>query len=280
MNKANWISVLALLLMAALLPYYVSQEPARLQSRQEALRDKELKEAAYLYVDYCVTCHGMMGEGIEKMPAINNPALADADSRRIFNKIAHAPHNTAMAAWHIDDGGTLSTYQVNKLVTFIRFGSWEDAAVLAAERSSVSPSGPLPDMIEVFAGEIENKDHQCVACHEEPTLHVGLFGDQCARCHTVEYWAPAYLTLHTFILDHGDNDMKRCETCHFDNYLEYSCYGCHDHQEEAMIAFHLDEELLDIADCATCHPTGVEGEAGKMRDLQLTPIIINVSKQD
>jgi mono/diheme cytochrome c family protein len=278
LNKANWITLLALLTIAAILPVYMMSESGRMDQTQEQLRQKELSEAAELYVEFCVTCHGLSGEGIEKMPALNNPAMADADASRIFNKIAHAPHNTAMAAWHVDDGGYLNTYQVSKLVTLIRFADWDQVARLAVSRNVPSPTGPLPDMVEVFASELENKDHQCVACHEEPEVHVDLFGDQCARCHTVDYWSPAYLTLHMFILDHGKNDAKSCESCHVSNYYEYTCYGCHDHVEEEMISVHLGEGISEIDACHDCHPTGVEGEAGRKRDLERNPIVINITK--
>ena len=33
----------------------------------------------------------------------------------------------------------------------------------------------------------------CGACHEEPDLHVGQFGQQCDRCHVITAWAPAQL---------------------------------------------------------------------------------------
>jgi mono/diheme cytochrome c family protein len=274
LTKANLLSILGLFAIIAAFPVYMAQEPQRLQVAQDKLREKELVEATDLYVDYCLSCHGLAGEGLDNMPALNNPAMADANARALFNKIAHAPHNSAMAAWHIEEGGILNTYQVNKLVTLIRFGDWYKVGMIAANRNIPVPSGPNPDMATIFLEELEDKDHQCVACHEEPQMHTGLFGIQCARCHTIDAWAPAYLTLHTFILDHGENVTKNCETCHPKNYPEYTCYGCHDHVEEEMVAIHLDEQITDIANCAMCHPTGVEGEAGRLRELQVDPQLL------
>ena len=43
----------------------------------------------------------------------------------------------------------------------------------------------------------------CVSCHEDPELHAGIFGNDCARCHTATAWAPAQLVQHDFVLDHG-----------------------------------------------------------------------------
>ena len=52
----------------------------------------------------------------------------------------------------------------------------------------------------------------------------------------------------------------------------YDCYACHDnHQAEEMETAHLAEGISDYATCASCHPTGVEGEAGRLRDEGLSP---------
>jgi mono/diheme cytochrome c family protein len=280
LKKANFITIIALLTMVAALPAYIVREPFRMEQKGEILRQKELVEAGDLYVEHCVSCHGLGGEGLDQMPALNSPALADADAKRLFNIIAHAPHNTTMAAWHLDEGGILSTYQVDKLVTLIRFGDWYQVGMLAASKNILNPEGPNPDMVEVFSKELDDPDHQCVACHEEPDLHAGVFGVQCARCHTISAWSPAYLTLHTFILDHGENESKSCETCHISNYPDYTCYGCHDHQVEDMETVHLAEQISDITQCADCHPTGVAGEAGRLRDLQIEPFLIELSKTE
>lgn len=111
----------------------------------------------------------------------------------------------------------------------------------------------------VFAGTAND----CASCHEEPDVHIGIFGVQCDRCHVATAWLPAVLTEHTFLVDHGEETSPSeitCESCHVDSYTEYPCYSCHDNQE--MIDFHEDVDIVDTYEnCVDCHPTGREGEA-------------------
>lgn len=104
---------------------------------------------------------------------------------------------------------------------------------------------------------------ECSACHEEPKIHAGFFGLNCQYCHTAQAWAPAQLTRHTFPIDHGGRGDSECKTCHDQRYNEHTCYGCHDHQQEAIEASHLNEgiTLEELRNCAICHPTGIPGEA-------------------
>jgi len=98
----------------------------------------------------------------------------------------------------------------------------------------------------------------CKGCHAEPEMHAGVFGEDCARCHTAAAWAPAQLTQHTFLIDHGTDDITECETCHAGSYTEYPCYTCHDFEE--MRPLHVGENSAPLEDCIACHPTGRESE--------------------
>jgi len=103
----------------------------------------------------------------------------------------------------------------------------------------------------------------CVACHEEPAIHRGGFGTNCAACHTVDGWLPARLRVHAFPLDHGKQAGEgevSCLTCHPDGYVAYTCYGCHEHEPDAVERAHREDGMTEIADCARCHPTGQEEE--------------------
>jgi hypothetical protein len=112
---------------------------------------------------------------------------------------------------------------------------------------------------QVFAAEVRD----CVACHEDPEVHAGDFGLDCSRCHTAAAWTPAQLTRHVFFLDHGSEDQLECEVCHEASYVEYTCYGCHDHTPADMQEIHAQAGIEDLAGCAAggCHPTGQPGEA-------------------
>ena len=104
---------------------------------------------------------------------------------------------------------------------------------------------------------------ECAACHAEPEIHAGFFGLECQLCHTTQAWTPAALGQHDFPLDHGGQGEVACETCHPGNvYVEYTCYGCHEHNPEEIQPKHLEEgiSLGELAACVNCHPTGMEAE--------------------
>jgi hypothetical protein len=104
---------------------------------------------------------------------------------------------------------------------------------------------------------------ECSGCHAEPPIHAGLFGLQCENCHSTQAWAPASLTSHSFPLDHGEQGLVACETCHTSSYVEYTCYGCHEHQQAETEREHAEEGIsrAELSDCARCHPNGLEDEA-------------------
>lgn len=97
---------------------------------------------------------------------------------------------------------------------------------------------------------------ECVACHQEPQIHAGIFGTQCEACHTTTAWVPAHLTRHTFPLDHGNEGEIACATCHMQSYAVYTCSACHDQAE--MQSKHVEEGITGdrLLECAACHPTG------------------------
>jgi len=103
---------------------------------------------------------------------------------------------------------------------------------------------------------------ECSGCHAEPEIHAGYFGLDCQSCHTTIAWSPAFLKEHTFPLNHGEGGESECRVCHPDNYVEYTCYGCHEHQPASIAGEHSEEGIsaTELKDCARCHPTGREEE--------------------
>jgi hypothetical protein len=102
---------------------------------------------------------------------------------------------------------------------------------------------------------------ECSQCHEEPEIHADVFGLNCVYCHGREAWSPATLKQHDFPINHGLADQSlqlTCDTCHGPNYIGYSCYSCHDHQEQEILQSHLDVGIAeqDFPSCANCHLTG------------------------
>jgi predicted DNA-binding antitoxin AbrB/MazE fold protein len=100
----------------------------------------------------------------------------------------------------------------------------------------------------------------CVSCHAEPAVHKGRFGTGCVQCHSTASWKGATFK-HTFPLTHGSRRPVACATCHKDpgQYKTYTCYGCHEHQEDRMVRRHPRiRNLGELAKCARCHPNGRE----------------------
>lgn len=294
MNRYDAIALVALLLLVALLPFYGMREAGRMELAQAELRGQYVADGALMFAENCVECHGLDGAGIGAMPGLNSPALSLVDSGQLYRTIAHSPHGTTMAAWHLEEGGTLTDYQVQGLVALIQNADWSRVSVVAEEKGIVAPtpapsvpqaavdlglltaerSGLAPEEIDpgvqaALLVDVPAEDpHTCSACHEEPEVHAGRFGLQCARCHALAAWQPALLTRHPFELDHGGEGQNECETCHVDAYVEQTCYGCHDeHQADEMEEFHVAEGIVDFEICADCHPTGRSGEAERMQEI-------------
>jgi hypothetical protein len=107
---------------------------------------------------------------------------------------------------------------------------------------------------------------ECIACHADPEIHAGMFGDDCAACHTITAWLPARLEKHKFPLDHGGEGEIACATCHLLSYADYTCTNCHAHPEDAVRTAHIDAGILEYADCMECHADGFVHEAdGRLR---------------
>jgi hypothetical protein len=105
---------------------------------------------------------------------------------------------------------------------------------------------------------------ECSGCHSEPEIHAGFFGLQCQYCHTAKAWTPAELRAHTFPVDHGTQAPSDCKLCHIGRYDEITCYGCHDHQPEAITVGHLKAGIAaeEIPNCTACHESGLVDTAG------------------
>jgi hypothetical protein len=262
MNKYNLISLNALLILVVVLPIYARLEPIRMERARSNWQQQLLVDGSAVYLENCAMCHGANGEGIATMPALNHPGLVHADAVKIHDIIAHSPHGTSMAAWHLDEGGNLNNYQVDGLVTLIKQADWSQVERLAV----INNFTPPPVDIEQFAtleGEGEASPHECRACHEEPEVHADRFGLNCSRCHSLTAWKPALLSRHTFTLDHGGLGEVACQTCHITTYASHTCYGCHDHEPAQIQQTHQAEGIPEFEACIECHPTGAPGEADR-----------------
>ncbi|TGD74750.1 cytochrome C [Mangrovimicrobium sediminis] len=94
-------------------------------------------------------------------------------------------------------------------------------------------------------------DTACVACHQLKDVHLGRYGEDCARCHSEREWS-------TPSFDHaGETDFALlgahaetpCRACHFDDVAgtppATDCAGCH-REDDVHAGRH-------GSDCSQCH---------------------------
>jgi mono/diheme cytochrome c family protein len=168
----------ALLLIVSALGYYILNEPARIVNAQDNVIVVQLDDAMTLYAENCSVCHGLNGEGIGATPPLDSAALRTMPYDDIYKTIARGRYQTAMPAWAIEDGGPLSDYQIDELVTLIIYGDWvetgnrtvnlgyaplipfttEPDPVLLAEVGNLPDGATLQTAVQLFAAN-------CVACH-------------------------------------------------------------------------------------------------------------------
>jgi hypothetical protein len=82
------------------------------------------------------------------------------------------------------------------------------------------------------SGQFSGLSPACASCHSDPAFHTGLFGLNCAACHTVENWSAKYRGPHPGIADEGGRDVNHggasCRDCHTETLHSATCLACHD----------------------------------------------------
>jgi len=105
---------------------------------------------------------------------------------------------------------------------------------------------------------------QCQACHAEPKSHAGMFGTDCAACHTSNGWTPAKVDGKSF--DHAktgfvltshqknfDGSAFTCKSCHTGadfKFAQQTCVDCHGKQNASFMTTHIQKYGND---CKSCH---------------------------
>jgi len=192
----------ATMLIVAALGLYMLYEPTRIVSAQEKTLAAQLDEAMTLYAENCAVCHGLNGEGMGATPALNNPALRSMPVDELNKTISRGRYQTAMPAWSLQDGGALSDYQIEELVSLILYGDWNQTGdrvinlglaplipfVTEPDSALLTQVGSLPDgatlqtAIILFAAN-------CVSCHGADGLGTGIapaLNDEDSRAKPVE----------------------------------------------------------------------------------------------
>lgn len=104
----------------------------------------------------------------------------------------------------------------------------------------------------------------CASCHTAPKdgFHPRPTPN-CSTCHQTSAWKPATFAHDRFFALTGPHSAP-CATCHEGNDTRrYTCFGCHEHQPDAVAALHRREGIANIANCVRCHRGADEGEGGE-----------------
>jgi hypothetical protein len=86
-------------------------------------------------------------------------------------------------------------------------------------------------------GQFAGLSTACESCHSDPAFHAGLFGLDCAACHTTENWAAKYRGPHPGIADEGGSGVNHgggsCRSCHTQTLHTATCDECHNGNPES-----------------------------------------------
>jgi hypothetical protein len=81
------------------------------------------------------------------------------------------------------------------------------------------------------AGQFTGLSNTCVSCHADPVYHAGMFGLDCAACHTTQNWYAVYNGRHPGIADEGGRGVNHggasCRDCHTQTLYSATCTACH-----------------------------------------------------
>jgi hypothetical protein len=121
-------------------------------------------------------------------------------------------------------------------------------------------------------GVYRGKNTACVSCHQsdydgttDPPHGAAGFSTACATCHTTVSWAGATFDHDTsfFPIYSGTHAGRwsSCTTCHNvpASYLQFTCFSCHPHDDQAGTDSHhtgVPTYTYDSAACYRCHPRG------------------------
>ncbi len=169
MNTGKQVNVIVLILFLSVIALgaYTLWEPFRAESSEDLQREKNVERGAYLFAQYCRSCHGDKGEGggvSNRLPAalpLNrfdlqgrgepggpvDQALLDQARALVINTITCGRVGTAMPSWGKSPGysGPLTDVQIEQLADLITYGEWGLAkleAIHADEASGATP-GPM-----------------------------------------------------------------------------------------------------------------------------------------
>ena len=168
----------ATLALMVIIPVYLFLEPYNQITIQQNLTKRAQRNAADLYAENCVVCHGPAGEGLATIPALDADALRTMPEPEIQKIIARGVDGTQMAAWEINEGGILIYSQIQDIVTLILNPEW---AMVDARVAELGLTPPIPTTMEVTDEMVSAING--LEGSETLVLGLGIYAENCAACH-------------------------------------------------------------------------------------------------
>ncbi|HEX9039157.1 MAG TPA: plastocyanin/azurin family copper-binding protein [Ktedonobacterales bacterium] len=125
-TKTGYASLILLIATGLIIPFMMVAQAQNETNVQAKQYDLTLHRGAAIFGQYCATCHGYLGQGLNGPRLNGNPIvekLTDQDLTRIISGGISNPSNPAillMPAWLNTYGGSLTPDDIQYLVAFIR----------------------------------------------------------------------------------------------------------------------------------------------------------------
>src|SRR5262249_12984698 len=82
-----------------------------------------------------------------------------------------------------------------------------------------------------ISGQFNGLSTACSSCHQDPVFHAGMFGLDCASCHTTGNWSAKYNGPHPGIAEEVGSGVNHgggsCRSCHTQTLRAATCTQCH-----------------------------------------------------
>lgn len=125
-SKTGYAALILTIALGLVLPFLLVSQSQTQVDAQSAQYDLTLHRGAAIFGQYCATCHGYQGQGLNGPKLNNNPdvsKLTDDDLTRIISGGIANPNNPAvllMPSWLNTYGGSLTPDDIHYLVALIR----------------------------------------------------------------------------------------------------------------------------------------------------------------
>jgi mono/diheme cytochrome c family protein len=178
----KWTGFLATGVIVLLIGLNIMREPARQEQARQTYQETAVASGIDLYAVNCARCHGAAGEGLGVYRGLDQPFIVNKNPRELQTIIQYGRYATDMAAFGLDQGGSLTSTQVNDLVMMLQQAKWEvvearvealgmtplEEDILAAQRSArtVTVEQQAID-IDVLTNTLPVYVEQCSECHGE-----------------------------------------------------------------------------------------------------------------